>query len=52
MSDIEDMDVDMDQPAKDSITFSAMEKGKKLSKADLPAQAEDTLPWYVIYDWI
>lgn len=48
MSDIEDMDVDMDQPAKDdSVTFSAIEKGKKLSKADLPTQAGDTLPWCV-----
>lgn len=46
MSDIEDMDIDMDTPAKDSsISFSAVEKGKKLSKADLPTQAGDTLPW-------
>jgi replication factor C subunit 3/5 len=49
MSDFED-DMDVDVPAgHDSITFSsdnANAKGKR-SAANLPVEAEDTLPWYV-----
>ena len=47
MSDFED-DMDVDVPAaKDSITFSssnANSKGKR-SAANLPVEAEDSLPW-------
>ena len=48
MSDYEDdMDVD-DATAKDAITFSSDStnaKGKR-SAANLPVEAEDSLPWY------
>ena len=45
MSDFEDdMDID-ERPAKDTaITFGAETKGKR-SAANLPVEAEDTLPW-------
>lgn len=46
MSDFEDeMDVDGDVPSKD-ITFSSdpFAKGKR-STANLPVEAEDSLPW-------
>jgi len=47
MSDYEDeMDVD-DPPAKEAITFSSDNinaKGKR-SAANLPVEAEDSLPW-------
>ncbi|KAF8545413.1 P-loop containing nucleoside triphosphate hydrolase protein [Trichophaea hybrida] len=46
MSDAEDMDID-EQPA--SITFSSDPKGKKMSKANLPISAGDTLPWVEKY---
>ncbi len=46
MSDIEEMDVDADGVVDTSITFSSEAKGKKLSKANLPVSAGDTLPWY------
>ena len=46
MSDFEDdMDID-DAPKKDDITFSAETKGKR-SAANLPVEAEDSLPWSV-----
>jgi replication factor C subunit 3/5 len=44
MSDVEDMDID-EQPT--AITFSSDLKGKKMSKANLPISAGDTLPWLV-----
>lgn len=48
MSDFED-DMDVDAPAvQDAITFSSdrHDKGKR-SAANLPVEAEDSLPWYV-----
>ena len=46
MSDYEDeMDVDGPAPSKD-IVFSAESKGKR-SAANLPVEAEDSLPWFV-----
>lgn len=49
MSDYED-EMDVDGPsAKDDITFSSANtdaKGKR-SAANLPVEAEDSLPWYV-----
>lgn len=49
MSDIED-DMDIDAPvSKGEISFSSDNvntKGKR-SAANLPVQAEDSLPWYV-----
>lgn len=48
MSDIEDdqMDVD-DQAAQDAMVFSASSTSKKgkSSAANLPVEAEDSLPW-------
>lgn len=47
MSDFEDeMDVDGPAPSKD-ITFSSDNTAKgKRSAANLPVEAEDSLPWY------
>lgn len=49
MSDYEDdMDVDVDAPiVTDTVMFSSdnTTKGKR-SAANLPVEAEDTLPWY------
>lgn len=49
MSDFEDDEMDVDAPAVQSaITFSSNEqsaKGKR-SAANLPVEAEDSLPWY------
>lgn len=48
MSDYEDeMDVDA-PPAKDSVMFGSdnTSKGKR-SAANLPVEAEDSLPWYI-----
>lgn len=45
MSDYED-EMDVDAPSKD-ITFSAEANKGKRSVANLPVEAEDTLPWYV-----
>ena len=47
MSDIDDDEMDVDVPATKDITFSAegAAKGKR-SAANLPVEAEDTLPWY------
>ncbi len=46
MSDYEDeMDVDGPGPSAD-ITFSAEATKGKRSAANLPVEAEDTLPWY------
>lgn len=42
MSDTEDMDIDT--PA--DMAFTSALKGKKMSKANLPVSAGDTLPWY------
>ena len=53
MSDYED-EMDVDGPAaaaKDEVTFSAENtsaKGKR-SAANLPVEAEDSLPWYCNY---
>jgi replication factor C subunit 3/5 len=45
MSDIED-EMDVDAPiSKDEIQFSSGTKGKR-SAANLPVEAEDSLPWY------
>lgn len=48
MSDVEDdqMDVD-DQVAQDAMVFSASSTSKKgkSSAANLPVEAEDSLPW-------
>lgn len=48
MSDYEDDDMDVDAPAaKDSILFNSDNtntKGKR-SAANLPVEAEDSLPW-------
>lgn len=48
MSDYED-DIDMDAPAvRDTVTFSSdntNSKGKR-SAANLPVEAEDSLPWW------
>ena len=56
MSDFED-DMDVDGPLPDrSIKFSSdntTAKGKRIV-ADLPVEAEDNLPWYVvseIFEW-
>lgn len=47
MSDIED-EMDVDVPiSKDEITFSSGNKGGKRSAANLPVEAEDSLPWCV-----
>jgi replication factor C subunit 3/5 len=46
MSDFEDeMDVDAPAPA-DSVIFSSETSKGKRSAANLPVEAEDTLPWY------
>lgn len=48
MSDIED-EMDVDAPiSKDDITFSSGNKGGKRSAANLPVEAEDSLPWYAL----
>ncbi len=50
MSDFEDDDMDVDAPIlKGEIKFSSDNvntKGKR-SAANLPVEAEDTLPWYL-----
>ncbi|ERT02968.1 hypothetical protein HMPREF1624_01272 [Sporothrix schenckii ATCC 58251] len=48
MSDVEDMDVD---PPHNDIKFSAdnSSKGKRSTAANLPVEAEDTLPWVEKY---
>ena len=47
MSDYEDDDMDIDAPAVQSaISFSAESSKGKRSAANLPVEAEDTLPWY------
>lgn len=44
MSDVDEMEVDaVGVPA--DVAFSSEAKGKKLSKANLPVSAQDTLPW-------
>lgn len=46
MSDYED-EMDVDAPAADtSITFGGDTKKGKRSAANLPVEAEDSLPWY------
>jgi len=49
MSDFEDDEMDVDRPeVQDAIRFSSSNtevKGKR-SAANLPVEAEDTLPWY------
>lgn len=47
MSDIED-EMDIDAPVTDSsITFGGDAKKGKRSAANLPVEAEDSLPWYL-----
>lgn len=47
MSDFEDgMDLDGPGPSKD-VTFSSEASKGKRSAANLPVEAEDSLPWYV-----
>lgn len=47
MSDFEDeMDVDGPAPSKD-VTFSSEANKGKRSAANLPVEAEDSLPWLV-----
>ena len=54
MSDYED-DMDVDAPVlKESITFNSDNtnaKGKR-SAANLPVEAEDSLPWQVVVDFL
>jgi replication factor C subunit 3/5 len=53
MSDFED-DMDVDAPVvHDTVTFSSdnATKGKR-SAANLPVEAEDSLPWYVFVAFI
>lgn len=46
MSDFEDeMDVDTAPAQNDAMTFSADASKGKRSTANLPVEAEDTLPW-------
>jgi replication factor C subunit 3/5 len=46
MSDFED-EMDVDAPAaRDSVIFSSDASKGKRSAANLPVEAEDTLPWY------
>jgi replication factor C subunit 3/5 len=46
MSDYEDdMDVD-EHPIKDTVIFSSENTKGKRSAANLPVEAEDSLPWY------
>lgn len=48
MSDYED-EMDVDAPVvDDSITFGGDSKKGKRSAANLPVEAEDSLPWYVV----
>jgi len=51
MSDFgDDMDVDVDAPARDSLMFSSDNTAKgKRSAANLPVEAEDSLPWIEKY---
>jgi replication factor C subunit 3/5 len=47
MSDYED-EMDIDVPISKDVTFSSDNAGKgKRSAANLPVEAEDSLPWYV-----
>lgn len=45
MSDIDEMELDEERPVDVPVTFSSEAKGKKMSKANLPVSAGDTLPW-------
>jgi len=47
MSDIDEMELDEEHATTNDVTFSSEQKGKKLSKANLPVSAGDTLPWFV-----
>lgn len=51
MSDFEDDEMDVDAPAVQSaINFSSNNTAKgKRSAANLPVEAEDTLPWYMLH---
>lgn len=46
MSDIDEMELDEERPVDVPVTFSSEAKGKKMSKANLPVSAGDTLPWF------
>lgn len=47
MSDYED-EMDVDAPVLDaSITFGGDQKKGKRTAANLPVEAEDSLPWYI-----
>jgi hypothetical protein len=48
MSDFED-EMDVDAPVADSsVTFGGDQKKGKRSAANLPVEAEDSLPWCVV----
>jgi len=50
MSDFED-EMDVDVPVSEDVTFSSSNTAKgKRSTANLPVEAEDSLPWYVASD--
>ncbi|CAZ84714.1 unnamed protein product [Tuber melanosporum] len=49
MSDIDEMELDEEHAATNDVVFSSGQKGKKLSKANLPVSAGDTLPWVEKY---
>ncbi len=49
MSDYDDDEMDVDAPPshRDAVTFSSNNTAKgKRSAANLPVEAEDSLPWY------
>ena len=49
--DEDDMDIDAPPPS-DAITFSSNDAGAKgkRSAANLPVEAEDSLPWFAFHD--
>jgi replication factor C subunit 3/5 len=48
MSDFEEDEMDVDAPVADnSISFGGQAAKGKRSAANLPVQAEDSLPWYM-----
>jgi replication factor C subunit 3/5 len=50
MSDYED-EMDVDAPVADTnVTFGGDTKKGKRSAANLPVEAEDSLPWYATID--
>jgi replication factor C subunit 3/5 len=51
MSDFED-EMDVDAPADNSISFAGDSNKGKRSAANLPVEAEDSLPWYVLKSYL